>query len=433
MNQEQPIELVSHDGKFHADDVLAGAFLKMHFSKLGYKVIFNRSRDAKYHQPRPNRIIFDVGGVYNPNKRQFDHHQNNFNEKYDKGAKTIMSSFGLVFKQYNYDCVKALRPDIKFSKTDLNEICTQFYNNFVVAIDAGDNGINYIANKSNGKLDYTKLFTQTSIIDLFKKYSNILKPSEDNTKIYRLFYQSIINICNKQLGDEVNVRFNYRTNLPLGVMISQFNCIDTIVANKQNDRYIQAVEWAETIVKLSLTKVINSRIDYMINLPYFMEAVKDQETQNILFIDKPMNTARYLKDFNFSQFLFYVTPYKKKWRLHAINLPGSFKLLVPIIPDKMIKLNNVKYEFAHKNNFVAEFYSKEDALKIANISINIHQSRANLISDNDNTFANDNNRMPNFNSIRNAVLQAINFMNTDIFSVIGSIFYFGFSLIKRRT
>ena len=64
---------VTHSGKFHADDVFAWALIK-HFYTEPVELI--RTRDVNIIENAD--IVFDVGGVYAPQARRFDHHQKSY-------------------------------------------------------------------------------------------------------------------------------------------------------------------------------------------------------------------------------------------------------------------------------------------------------------------------------------------------------------------
>jgi uncharacterized UPF0160 family protein len=42
--------------------------------------------------------VLDVGGVYDPSRHRYDHHQKGFNEVFGHGFNTKLSSAGLVYK-----------------------------------------------------------------------------------------------------------------------------------------------------------------------------------------------------------------------------------------------------------------------------------------------------------------------------------------------
>ena len=64
----------THDGTFHADDVMAAALLS-HFNLIDIDKI-TRTRNINLLESR--EFICDVGGIYDPDKKRFDHHQNDY-------------------------------------------------------------------------------------------------------------------------------------------------------------------------------------------------------------------------------------------------------------------------------------------------------------------------------------------------------------------
>lgn len=86
-------QLVTHDGLFHADEVLASVVL----TDLFPRARLVRSRDPAWTGPAPGRIVFDVGGIFDPQARVFDHHQADGPMRPDGVA---FSSFGLIWQEY---------------------------------------------------------------------------------------------------------------------------------------------------------------------------------------------------------------------------------------------------------------------------------------------------------------------------------------------
>ena len=69
------MRVVTHSGKFHADDVLAWALL-CYFHPQRSSLSLTRTRDIDIIQTA--EIVFDVGGLYDPSLGRFDHHQNEY-------------------------------------------------------------------------------------------------------------------------------------------------------------------------------------------------------------------------------------------------------------------------------------------------------------------------------------------------------------------
>ena len=84
--------VVTHNGKFHADDVFSIAALQLVFSDL----TLIRTRDAQ--QIASADIVVDVGHEYDAARGRFDHHQRGGAGARDNGIP--YSSFGLVWQEY---------------------------------------------------------------------------------------------------------------------------------------------------------------------------------------------------------------------------------------------------------------------------------------------------------------------------------------------
>jgi uncharacterized UPF0160 family protein len=92
--------IVTHGGKFHADDAWAVAVLNILFPHA--EII--RTRDATAIEAADFAI--DVGGVWDPASGRFDHHQKGFCLARPSGVP--YASAGLVWREYGARCVSAL-------------------------------------------------------------------------------------------------------------------------------------------------------------------------------------------------------------------------------------------------------------------------------------------------------------------------------------
>src|SRR5690606_34861799 len=68
-----PLRCGTHSGSFHADDVLALALIRA-FADPDATVV--RTRDPAVLAACD--VVFDVGGVHDPARGRFDHHQNDY-------------------------------------------------------------------------------------------------------------------------------------------------------------------------------------------------------------------------------------------------------------------------------------------------------------------------------------------------------------------
>lgn len=110
---------VTHNGKFHADEVFASAVLRHLYPKL--EVI--RSRDSE--QINKADFVYDVGGVYDHQRCRYDHHQPGAHKR-ENGL--TYSAFGLIWLHYGLDYCDGAED----TRTRIDDI-------LVRGIDAGDN------------------------------------------------------------------------------------------------------------------------------------------------------------------------------------------------------------------------------------------------------------------------------------------------------
>jgi uncharacterized UPF0160 family protein len=92
--------IVTHGGKFHADDAWAVAVLNVLFPEC--EVI--RTRDPAIIEAADFAV--DVGGIWDPANDRFDHHQKGFSGARSTGVP--YASAGLVWKEYGARCVSTL-------------------------------------------------------------------------------------------------------------------------------------------------------------------------------------------------------------------------------------------------------------------------------------------------------------------------------------
>ena len=89
------ITIATHNGNFHADDVFSIAALKHIFPSFNLV----RTRDHKIMDEAD--LVIDVGGIYDPEKGRFDHHQKG--GAGERENEIPYSSFGLVWQKYGVE------------------------------------------------------------------------------------------------------------------------------------------------------------------------------------------------------------------------------------------------------------------------------------------------------------------------------------------
>ncbi|WP_194711051.1 MYG1 family protein [Noviherbaspirillum soli] len=126
--------IATHSGKFHADDVWAAAVLNL---------IFPNSELVRTRDPAAiARADFavDVGGVWDPEKGRFDHHQKGFQGARASGV--VYASAGLVWKEYGPRCVSLVAEQAGHapSPTQATEIAHAIDADLVQYLDMSDTG-----------------------------------------------------------------------------------------------------------------------------------------------------------------------------------------------------------------------------------------------------------------------------------------------------
>ena len=126
--------IVTHDGKFHADEVVAVAMLWDLFPEA--EII--RTRDTEVlnvANARETSICVDVGGG------DFDHHHREFDIRRENGE--LYSSAGLVWKEYGTAFVNrmAVFEGIVTTAEQDAKIAQDIDNRFIRFVDRHDNGI----------------------------------------------------------------------------------------------------------------------------------------------------------------------------------------------------------------------------------------------------------------------------------------------------
>lgn len=125
-----PDYLVTHSGGFHADELFSTVIL----TRLFPAAVLVRSRAADWITPGPDRIVYDVGGRFDPESRIFDHHQREAPLREDG---TPLSSFGLIWRAFGHDYLRSF--DIP--EAHLDTVHAAFDDGFVRPVDLVDNGV----------------------------------------------------------------------------------------------------------------------------------------------------------------------------------------------------------------------------------------------------------------------------------------------------
>lgn len=127
------IKIVTHWQNFHIDELFAISFIRLYVDK-DLDIIRTRDKNVLNEATKdPNVWVLDVGGEYNPEIKNFDHHQKSFNETWADG--TPMSTCGIVWlylKENNY-----------LSQHMNKETISEIEKRVIINVDKQDNGIEF--------------------------------------------------------------------------------------------------------------------------------------------------------------------------------------------------------------------------------------------------------------------------------------------------
>ncbi|KRX02574.1 hypothetical protein PPERSA_11914 [Pseudocohnilembus persalinus] len=340
MEQENIKKIGTHSGCFHADEVLACVMLTKYTKDYKDAEII-RTRDSQILDQMD--LVVDVGGVYEPERHRYDHHQKSFTGtlEYDKYDKTKLSGAGLIYKHFGKEVIQnvinEILSDVKLKiKLDtkdpqlLEQIYKKVYGSFLEAVDGIDNGVN--------------------------QYSTDLKP-------------------------------NYRETTNYGARIGRLNTTWSVEGEEEDVQFKKAMPIAQEEL---VWQVRNALLKWYPARPIVLEALKNRfnvhESGAIIKLDQSVPVDSHLYDLEEElnikgQIKFVLFPEgvnSKAWRVKAINLENSFELRNPLkkewrgIKDiqqlkEISKIDDIV--FVHVSGFIGGARSYESAFKMATLSL----------------------------------------------------------------
>ena len=319
----------THNGTFHSDEVLSTLLLK--YYPYSQKSIIIRTRNNEILKECD--IIVDIGNIIDPKTFRFDHHMEEFkevfDEKYEKLNKIKLSSAGLIWKYLGYEILKNILKSINLLEQNrdyLEEMHKKIYLDFIMGVDAIDNGIN--------------------------QYDKDLKPK------YKLAgeFSSRISRLNPEWNSE-NIDVNERFKKAWDV------CEDEFFFHIKN--YANSYFIAYDIVLKSVKEALKGKKLYFI-LDHYCP------WKNVIYeIEEKLN----IKD----KFLYCIHPgSNNRWTSTAINInENSMELRKPFPKEwrgktdkELQKITGIKDAiFVHVNGFVSFWKYKKSAIKATEISI----------------------------------------------------------------
>ncbi len=248
--------MVTHNGKFHSDDIFACATLQILLEKKSEPYEIIRTRDESIITTAD--YVFDVGGIYDKDKNRFDHHQVGGAGKHSNGIE--YASFGLVWDKFGIDICGGGK-EAKIIEEKL-----------VSPIDANDNGLTLCENKGDvfasmrpswteEDLDFDVMFLKS--VQIAKE---ILEREIIQAKGMILAEQKVLEIYNQTTDKRIIVLDG---TYPYGEKLGEFPEPIYVVRPRENNE-----SWGVNCVRKEKRSFMNRK-----DLPFGWAGLRDEELQ----------------------------------------------------------------------------------------------------------------------------------------------------------
>lgn len=350
----KPVILVgTHDGRFHADEVMGVTFLKILYDLLGEKIQLFRSRDPDVLNKCD--IVLDVGQVYDPSKRRFDHHQKScseifYEEEQKKRSRVLLSSAGMTWKEFG-------------------KIIVELY----LSSQYGD---------SVQASDYPNIIEQA----YHKIYNNVVKETDAHDNGQSMIYEE----CDKP---EI---YRYKKNLDHGNTIAKLNngvskdtkadaSTDEEVerrrkeaAERKNNQFVLATELTELTIRIHMDSILEEIVREVKDLPVLKKLFDERKVPYLL--DIPNNVSsdpKLISKVDVKQELLYTVYYQehsKVWSFGTMQVPGQQfvnrknLLSIEALKERLTPEEFADVIFVHKNLFCGSAKNHDLAVKICMMS-----------------------------------------------------------------
>jgi uncharacterized UPF0160 family protein len=332
------IKIGTHDGRFHADEVLAVRLLRFVLDKP-CEVTRTRNKDLLSTMD----FVVDVGGVYDPQSNLFDHHQTSCNETFKWKHYTSdipLSSAGLVYQKYCKQIVTMFIDDkmiddkkiykvISTNEELIDSVIIGVYKIFIREIDANDNGI-----------------------PVFKKHH---EPTYDMHN-----YQKNVNIINT---------------------VRHMNGQDVENYQLQMENFESAMKYMWWTLHVYMKSIINEEYNLIIDSEKMTKFYNNREIPSILVMTEECTTWRkQLRQLDLEKevkFVIYPKKYEDpnnklvvtEWGFGTVQRK-SFENEIDLLTKEELPPDVAKdVVFVHKNRFCGSSSSYDNAMNVCKLSI----------------------------------------------------------------
>jgi uncharacterized UPF0160 family protein len=316
MDDTKIITIVTHDGTFHCDEITAYTIL----SKVYKDINLIRTRNDEIINN--SDIVIDVGKTYNDLDR-FDHHQDNCNEFFNNNYKILLSSAGMVYKKYGKMLINNI---LNKESKHINKLYKIIYDEFIMEIDAIDNGIS--------------------------QYDN-------------------------------NIRSNYRINSNISTLVAKMNNEDSFDYDKQMSSFLNASDMILNILTILVNYHENKEEAYDNDYKTISFAMEERFTNSkfgefIIIKENCNNWFKCIIDYEKrniykkgeKQLKYIIYPSNNEWRIKTISFKFKARknlLSYDELKKKVRNPDNLK--FVHKALFIGSAKDLITAIEMATISL----------------------------------------------------------------
>lgn len=338
------LKIGTHNGYFHADEVLAVRMLKFIEDK---KIEIIRTRNQELLDSC--NIVVDVGKVYDPDTNRYDHHQTSCTETFEESSDIPLSSAGLIYKHFGKLFIQEFfekkldsefrtkventtKPDFEtFKQEYFDKVYREFYYRFIREIDANDNGVSSV------------------------------KPTHSKPEIY-----------------------NYPVYLVHGITISKLNSDEPSNDEKQLVQFKKAMQITWWYLSIHLKSIFHYQYSFIVDRTKIRNYYENRPHSAIIILKEKCPTWRqhlkYLDQKNEIVFSIYPRkPDNSEWGFSTMNPPGQrFTNIVDLIEEnKMKELLTFPRElvFVHKNLFCGSATNLSTAIEACTLSYEQNHSR----------------------------------------------------------
>lgn len=339
------VNIGTHDGRFHVDEVLACVIAKIMYDD---KIIITRSRDPEILEIC--HILFDVGGEYNPRKFKFDHHQKDCNETFDEASHIPLSSAGMAWKFFGKKVIRSLLKthfanrhiDAKFIERMYSEI----YYDYILEIDANDNGISRLKDEVDAETteNYDFHFNLPHIVSNYNNTTNI-KNEKDQLRAFNDAMKVVSEIFLKACVHSIDEGLVFWEDYDK--FVSEYDQPNKLPAVINVSKYYKTYE-----------RILNQY---------------DPQREFVKFVYFNPRSISNKDGGNCGEWTVKTRTMPGKAFVNVINLAEEVELKTYLKSQEFVSENNLT--FLHKNLFLAKCTTEHAALEIAKYSLKKHQSQ----------------------------------------------------------